>query len=123
MDNCDRTRQLKTINSLITSNRHMKHALGLILMLGVTVVGTHQPTLTSPVAAPKAEAEITTALSLASSQIRWRPNPDRGTASGTLSGGRRGVHCLPHDAQMRTPCGQPIAARHTASLGLLNVFS
>ena len=43
------------------------------------------------------------ALAAPGSQIRWRPNPDRGSASSTLSGGRRGTQlasCANHGANL-----------------------
>ncbi|MEO0757092.1 MAG: DUF928 domain-containing protein [Cyanobacteria bacterium J06648_16] len=56
------------------------------------MAGLMQPS--AAIAEMPAQREASAAVALSSppsSQIRWRPNPDRGTASSTLSGGRRGA--------------------------------
>ncbi|MEO1591598.1 MAG: DUF928 domain-containing protein [Cyanobacteria bacterium J06632_22] len=91
MDNCDRNAERERGDSPIRFLRPVSQYVGVALVCGSTFMGAaqaNQVSLPADSAAQQAVAPV--ALSEPSSQIRWRPNPDRGTASSTLSGGRRG---------------------------------
>ncbi|MEO0539953.1 MAG: DUF928 domain-containing protein [Cyanobacteria bacterium P01_A01_bin.105] len=82
MRNCDRTLPI-AIATAIAKRGPWAILLGSLLAV--------QPVLAAPT---PGLADAT--QSAPASQVRWRPNPDRGTATSTLSGGRRGTlatHC------------------------------
>ena len=106
MDICDRTQGRGWGQSIALARLLARRYVGSLLIGGVLLWSGGQPALAQPISTghpATVSADTRVALSESSSQIRWRPNPDRGTASSTLSGGRRGarqIHCAADGAAL-----------------------
>lgn len=87
MDTCDRTNQLR--HHTPKRWRQIAPTISVLLLGAGTLLSDHQPSVASTALSAISTRPITV---LTPPQTRWHPNPDRGTALSTLSGGRRGAH-------------------------------